>query len=183
MAKVLVPLAPGFEDLEAITIIDLLRRANIEVVTAGLDDQPVVASRQSKIIPDSTLEAEKDSQFDLIVLPGGLPGADNLRDDPLLTKLLQNQNKSEKLIAAICAAPKVLANAGVITNRKITCYPGALAEIEQPDFDISSAAIEEDNNIITSRSAGTAMTFALKLIERLAGHEQMQTVKDSLEMD
>ena len=120
MVNVLVPLATGFEELEAITIIDLLRRAGFNVVTASLDDQPVRASRQTLHIADSTIDNVMQQAFDLIVLPGGLPGADNLRDDKNVQELLQQQHRANKKIGAICAAPRALASAGVLIGKKIT---------------------------------------------------------------
>ena len=168
MAKVLVPLAEGFEELEAITVIDLLRRAGFEVITAGLDDQPVTASRKTVVIPDTTIETVMNEQFDLIVLPGGLPGADNLRDNPSVQSLVQRQHQQGKTVAAICAAPKALASAGVLQDKTITCYPGALDQVDNTGFTISNNRVEIDGNIVTSRGPGTAMDFALTLIEQLA---------------
>jgi len=168
MAKVLVPLAEGFEELEAITIIDLLRRAGFDVITAGLDEQPVRASRNNVIIPDTSIDKVMQDEFDLIVLPGGLPGADNLRDNEQIQVLLKRQHQLGKNIGAICAAPRALASAGVLTGKTITCFPGALDQLVNTDFNISSNNIEIDGNIATSRGPGTAMDFALQLIELLA---------------
>lgn len=180
MAKVLVPLATGFEELEAITIIDLLRRAGFDVITAGLDDQPVRASRNNVMIPDTSISAVMEEQFDLIVLPGGLPGADNLRDDANVQALLKRQSQQGKKLGAICAAPRALAQAGVIQNKTITCYPGALDIIDEQDFAISGNAVEIDGNVITSRGPGTAMDFALELIQQLGGQELKQTIEAQL---
>ncbi|RLA02886.1 MAG: DJ-1 family protein, partial [Gammaproteobacteria bacterium] len=107
MARVLVPLAQGCEELEAVTVVDLLRRADIEVVTAGLDEQPVCASRGMVLVPDMTLERALLQDYDMIVLPGGLPGADNLRDDDRIIERLRSMSAAGKYTAAICAAPKV----------------------------------------------------------------------------
>ena len=105
MVSVLVPIAKGFEELEAITIIDLLRRANFNVTTAGLDDQPVRASRDNVLIPDTSIDKVMQDQFDLIVLPGGLPGADNLRDDPNVQQLIKRQHTGNKKIGShLCRA-------------------------------------------------------------------------------
>ena len=113
MPKALVALAQGCEELEAVTIIDLLRRANIEVVSASLTPEPVVCSRGVVLVADTTLEkAAKIEDFDAIVLPGGLPGADNLADSPLMMKTLKRMAKEGKYVTAICAAPRVLAKAG-----------------------------------------------------------------------
>lgn len=167
MAKVLVPLAKGFEELEAITVIDLLRRAGFDVITAGLDDKPVEASRKTVIIPDTSIDQVLETEFDLIVLPGGLPGADNLRDDPNIQALIKNQHRQGRKIGAICAAPKALAASGMLDGKTITCYPGALEQVDSSSFTITSNAIEIDDNIVTSQGPGTAMDFALTLIEIL----------------
>ena len=178
MSRVLVPLAQGCEELEAITITDLLVRAGDDVTTAGLDDQTVIASRGTHLIPDTNIESIKNELFDLIVLPGGLPGADHLRDDARLQTLLQHHAENNKLIAAICAAPKALAAAGLLDGKKVTCYPGALKDY--PDLDVKSSAIEVDGQIITSRGPGTAMDFALCLIEHLHGHEIRVQIENQL---
>lgn len=167
MAKILVPLADGFEELEAITIIDLLRRAGFEVISTGLDDQPVTASRRNVIIPDTSLDKVQNVIFDLIVLPGGLPGADNLRDNPILQSMIKQHYATGKSIGAICAAPKALAASGILAGKSITCYPGALDQIDTTGINITTNPVEIDGNIITSRGPGTAMDFALTLIERL----------------
>ena len=167
MSRALVPLAQGCEELEAITITDLLVRAGVDVITAGLDDQPVTASRGARLIPDTSIDAVKNELFDLVVLPGGLPGANHLRDDPRIQALLKNHVDQKKLVAAICAAPKALAEAGLLDHKRVTCYPGSLNEY--PQIKSQSTAIEIDGQIITSRGPGTAIDFALMLIEQLEG--------------
>ncbi len=181
MATVLVPLAQGCEELEAVTIIDILRRAKITVVSAGLDDQPVIASRKVKLIPDTTLDAVLNDDFDMIVLPGGLPGADNLNADPRIHQLLKKMNAEGKFIAAICAAPKILAEAGLLRNKQITYYPGALDPIHlhetQPRL---QHPVVRDGMIITSRGPGTAVDFAMALVEALLGEEIRRCVEPGL---
>jgi len=179
MAKVLVPLATGFEELEAITIIDLLRRAGFEVITAGLKSGPVTASRKTVLIPDSTIDQMLDQSFDLIVLPGGQPGADHLRDHPTIQQLIQQQHAQGKMLAAICAAPRALAASGILNGKTVTCYPGALDQDSQA-FKVTHSAIEIDGNIITSRGPGTAMDFALMLIERLGNRELRDQIATQL---
>ncbi len=180
MSHVLVPLAQGCEELEAITITDLLVRAGINVTTCGLDDQPVKASRGTTIIPDTSIDKVQDMSFDLIVLPGGLPGADHLRDDEQLQSLIKKQVSANKYMAAICAAPKALAEAGALTNKKATSFPGVLAELNDSSITITDSAVEIDGNIVTSRSAGTAMDFTLNLIELLEGKEKREEVEQQL---
>jgi len=180
MSRVLVPLAQGCEELEAITITDLLVRAGIEVTTAGLDKQPVTASRGITIIPDTSIDAVLDKTYDLIVLPGGLPGADHLRDDENIQKLLKNHADKGKYIGAICAAPKAMAAAGLLEGKKATAYPGVLEALGNEQIDVKDSAIEIDGNIVTSRGPGTAMDFALTLIELLEGPAKRDEVNRQL---
>jgi len=180
MSQVLVPLAQGCEELEAITITDLLVRAGIDVTTAGLDKQPVTASRGITIIPDTSIDAVLDNTYDLIVLPGGLPGADHLRDDENIQKLLKNHADKGKYIGAICAAPKAVAAAGLLEGRKATAYPGVLEALGNEQIDVKDSAIEIDGNIVTSRGPGTAMDFALTLIELLEGPAKRDEVNRQL---
>jgi 4-methyl-5(b-hydroxyethyl)-thiazole monophosphate biosynthesis len=180
MSHVLVPLAQGCEELEAITITDLLVRAGITVTTCGLDEQPVKASRGITIIPDTSIDKVLNQSFDLIVLPGGLPGADHLRDNEKIQALLKKQAADNKYIAAICAAPKALAQAGLLEGKKATSFPGVLTALNNPGIDISENAVEIDGNVVTSRSAGTAMEFALSLIELLAGKIKREEVNQQL---
>lgn len=180
MARVLVPLALGCEELEAVTIIDLLRRAGIEVVTAGLDAAPVKASRGTVLVPDSTLGAVADQTFDMVVLPGGLPGATNLDADARLKAILARQAEAGRWCAAICAAPLVLANLGLLDGREATSYQGALDTAKHPGIRLSEAPVVTDGKLVTSRGPGTAMDFALQLIELLAGLERRDEVESKL---
>jgi len=180
MSRVLVPLAQGCEELEAITITDLLVRAGVEVTTAGLDDQPVTASRGTTIIPDTSIDTVLNQTFDLIVLPGGLPGADHLRDDENILALLKNHADKGKYIGAICAAPKAVAAAGLLEGKKATAYPGVLEALDNTQIDVKDTAIEIDGKIVTSRGPGTAMDFALTLIELLEGQAKRDEVNRQL---
>jgi len=180
MPTVLVPLAQGCEELEAITIIDLLRRAQIKVVSASLDGEIITASRGSRLVADQALDDVLNMEFDMIVLPGGLPGADHLRDDPRIIELLQKMAKNNKFTAAICAAPKVLAQAGLLQGKRATAYPGTLEKLNLSDTDISLDVIECDGKVITSRGPGTAMDFALQLIDTLVGKQVRDQVEKGL---
>ena len=180
MARVLIPLAQGCEELEAVTVIDLLRRAGIEVVTAGLEEGPVTCSRGVVLVPDTTLDAVLEDDFDMMVLPGGLPGADHLNQDPRIIRLLRQLAERGKYAAAICAAPKVLASAGLLQGRRATSYPGVLDALELPDTIRRDDPVVVDERVITSRGPGTAMDFALELIEKLAGREQRDAVESAL---
>ncbi len=178
--RVLVPLAQGCEELEAITIIDLLRRAGIEVISAGLDSENITASRGVKLIPDMDLESALKNDYDMIILPGGLPGADHLDNDEHLKSAIKKMANDDKYIAAICAAPKVLLNAGVLVGKTVTCYPGFLDDAGLSDITLSEEAVVRDGKIITSRGPGTAIDFALELIEVLSGKETRNVVETAL---
>lgn len=180
MSRALVPLAQGCEELEAITITDLLVRAGIDVTTVGLDDQPVIASRGARIIPDTHIDAVINETYDLIVLPGGLPGADHLRDDERVQALLKKHARSDKFIGAICAAPQALASAGLLSGKHATSYPGILEAIGDDSIEITSSAVEIDGKIITSRGPGTAIDFTLTLIELLEGPEIREKINKQL---
>jgi 4-methyl-5(b-hydroxyethyl)-thiazole monophosphate biosynthesis len=177
--RVLVPLAPGCEELEAVTIIDLLRRADITVVVAGLIDGVITASRGVRLLPDVSLDEALKQDYDMIVLPGGLPGSDHLADDNRITEVLRSMNESGRFVGAVCAAPKVLARSGVLEGKRATAYPGVLNAELHPE--ITDEAVTRDGRIITSRSAGTVMDFALELIEALSGQTVRKNVETSLE--
>ncbi|MCU7828633.1 MAG: DJ-1/PfpI family protein [Candidatus Thiodiazotropha sp. (ex Myrtea sp. 'scaly one' KF741663)] len=180
MARVLVPLAQGCEELEAVTITDLLTRAGIEVITAGLDEKPVKASRGMTLIPDTTIGQVMDQDFDMIVLPGGLPGADYLNEDVRIHEILKRLHDNGGYAAAICAAPKVLAKAGLLAGRRATSYPGVLDAMDLPQVEVQLERVVRDERVITSRGPGTAMDFALALIELLADREKRDEVEKGL---
>ncbi|MDH5357520.1 MAG: DJ-1/PfpI family protein [Gammaproteobacteria bacterium] len=181
MPNVLIPLAKGYEELEAVTIIDLLRRAEITVITASLEQQTVVvASRGVRMVADTTLDKVIYDDFDMIILPGGLPGATHLNDDIRIHAILKRLHQSSKAVAAICAAPIVLANAGLLNGKRATCYPGILNTNDWPEITLSDDAVVIDDNILTSRGPGTAMDFALAIIEFLTNHTTRNEVEIGL---
>lgn len=180
MIKVLVPLAQGCEELEAVTITDLLVRAGMQVTTVGLDNQPVKASRGMRLLPDTSIDQVLNETFDLIVLPGGMPGADHLRDDARVQMLLKKHAAGDKYVAAICAAPKALAQAGLLEGKTATGFPGVLSGLNLSNTVIKESALEIDGKIVTSRGPGTAMDFALALIELLAGKTKRDEVNKQL---
>jgi 4-methyl-5(b-hydroxyethyl)-thiazole monophosphate biosynthesis len=181
MASVLVPLAQGCEELEAVTVVDLLRRADVDVVTAGLDDQPVRASRGVVLIPDAALGDVLNEGFDMIVLPGGEPGATNLASDERVVALVRQMARVGQYTAAICAAPKVFAESGILDGRRATSFPGALERAAVPGLDYVEDPVVIDGKIITSRGPGTAMDFALQLVELLVGVAKRQEVEARLQ--
>lgn len=180
MSSVLIPLAEGFEELEAVTVIDLLRRAGVGVVTAGLQPGPITASRGVVMLPDTVLDAVLSQDFDMIALPGGLPGANYLRDDARVQSILKRHAAAGRYTAAICAAPIALAQAGLLVGKKATSYPGFVEKLTIADFRHSTEAVVVDGKVITSRGPGTAMDFALTLIELLCGRAQRDQVEAGL---
>jgi len=181
MPSVLVPLAQGCEELEAVTVVDLLRRAKVEVVTAGLTGEPVRGSRGTVLVPDLTLDQALGRDYDMVVLPGGQPGATNLEHDTRIVSLVKKMAASGRYTAAICAAPKVLAVAGLLDGRRATAFPGSIDESAFPAAKLENRAIVADGKIITSRGPGTAMDFALTLIETLVGREARDAVETALQ--
>ncbi len=181
MANVLVPLAQGCEELEAITVVDLLRRAGITVVTASLDDQPVHASRGTVLLADMTLDEALAQDYDMVVLPGGLPGADHLMNDARVIELVTRMAARQQYTAAICAAPRVLARAGLLDGRHATSFPGAIDVHGIPGLRYSDQPVVRDGTVITSRGPGTAMDFALELIEVLNGRPARDQVEAALQ--
>jgi 4-methyl-5(b-hydroxyethyl)-thiazole monophosphate biosynthesis len=181
MPNVLVPLAQGCEELEAVTIIDLLRRADINVTTASLTDEPVTCARGTVIIADTALDVVLNNDFDLVVLPGGLPGADNLTADPRIHQIITRLAGEGKYVGAICAAPKVLVENGILDGKKATAYPGSLSALDTSNVQLNEAAIQIDGKVITSKGPGTAMDFALALIELLLDKEARNNVETPLQ--
>ncbi len=175
--RILVPLAEGFEEIEAVNVIDILRRAYVDVVTAGLKEGLVKGSHKIKVLPDTTLEKIDYRDFDALVLPGGAPGFVNLENDERILKMAREMDRAGKVVAAICAAPSVLIKAGVLQGRRATVSPSGKAQVEAC-ADFSDERVVVDGNLITSRAPGTALEFALKLVEVLEGKEKMRAVKE-----
>lgn len=180
MSRVLVPLAPGFEDLEAVTIVDLLRRADIEVVTAGLQPGLAQGARGTRVQPDASLDDAQNQAFDMIALPGGMPGAEHLKNDARIQALLKRMAAAGQYTAAICAAPIALAQAGLLDGRRVTSYPGFVDRLKPPGATCLTDAVVVDGKVVTSRGPGTAMDFALTLVELLAGRAKRDQVEAGL---
>lgn len=180
MPCVLVPLAPGFEDLEATTIIDILRRAGVEVVAAGLAPGLVQGARGMRVQPDATLDDVLGRDFDVIALPGGMPGAEHLKNDPRIQSLLKGMAAKGKYTAAICAAPIALAQVGLLDGKRATSYPGFIDKLKPPGSTYLPDAVVVDGRVVTSRGPGTAMDFALTLVELLGGREKRDQVEAGL---
>jgi protein deglycase len=179
MARVLVPVAPGTEELEAVTIIDLLRRAGVEVVVAGLEPGPIKCSRGVVLVPDALLSDVIEQEFDLIALPGGAEGSRRLAASEVLRQALQTALAAGKRVAAVCAAPEALRQAGLLEGRRVTSYPGSLPA-DDPSYTYVEDSVVVDGPVTTSRGPGTSMDFALSLMEQLVGRDKRQKVEHAL---
>ena len=169
MTKVAVVFAEGFEEIEALSPVDVFRREGFDCSMLGLENVSVTGSHGIQVAMDGVFDGNFDA-YDLVVLPGGMPGSTNLRDHEGLITALQARNKAVKYIAAICAAPIVLNRAGLLEGRKFTCFPGVEEQIASGEHQTDLVVV--DGNIITSRGAGTALAFAYVLVDLLGGDGQ-----------
>lgn len=174
--RVLVPLAEGFEEIEAVTIVDVLRRASIDVVTAALAASPVRGSHGISLGADTLLDEVRGDEFDAIVLPGGMPGSRTLCDDGRVLDIVREASRKNKLVAAVCAAPIALEAAGVLAGKRATSYPGN----ELPSARYVEERVVVDEKLVTSRGPGTALEFALVLVEKLAGAEAADKLRSGM---
>lgn len=182
MSKVLIPLASGCEELEAVTVVDILRRAGVDVMTAGLASGAVCCSRGTVLVPDALLDdvLKQALVFDMIVLPGGMPGAEHLKQDVRVISLLKTMAAQGRYIAAICAAPMALHAAGLLQDKNATSFPGVLDKLTGTHH-YRTDAVVIDGKTITSRGPGTAMDFALVLVELLCGKAKRDEVEAALQ--
>jgi 4-methyl-5(b-hydroxyethyl)-thiazole monophosphate biosynthesis len=174
--RILVPLAEGFEEIEAVTTVDLLRRAGIDIITASLKSSPVTGSHNITLKSDITFN--ENEKFDAIVLPGGMPGSANLKNDKRIINIIQKISKEGGITAAICAAPIVLSAAGLLKGKKFTCYPGYEDEITGGVFVKKPVVV--DGRIITAAGPACAPLFALKLIEIIKGEKTSEEIKKQI---
>ncbi len=175
--RALIILANGFEEIEAVTAIDILRRADIEVITAGISDIKVQGSHGITLIADKKLTAIK-GDFDACVLPGGMPGAKNLASSEKVNSIIKQMNKNGKIIAAICASPAiVLAPLGILQNKTATCYPGMQENFSKETI-YKKEPVVIAGNIITSRGPTTALLFALAIVEKLSGKKTSKKTRN-----
>eukprot|EP01092_Planopodium_desertum_P001360 TRINITY_DN1195_c0_g1_i1.p1 TRINITY_DN1195_c0_g1~~TRINITY_DN1195_c0_g1_i1.p1 ORF type:complete len:186 (-),score=1.22 TRINITY_DN1195_c0_g1_i1:109-666(-) len=177
---VLVPVANGSEDIEAVTIIDTLRRAGANVTVASVEETlQVTFARGVKIVADALLSDCKANSYHLIVLPGGIPGAERLRDSKLLIELLHKQNKENKLVGAICASPAVvLESHGLLKGHKATCYPSYADKLS--DKSEAGEKVVVSKNLITGQAVASALQFSLKLVEQLYDKKKAQEVAEKM---
>ena len=179
MSKILVFLADGFEEIEGLTVVDLCRRAGIDVTTVSITDKAeVVGSHSIALKTDTTIDAADFSSADMIVLPGGMPGTKHLEACDRLMSQVDAFIADGKKVAAICAAPTVLGHRGLLKGKKACCYPGMEGELTGAE--VSYDAVSVAGNIITSRGLGTAIPFALAIIEALTDKATADRISKSV---
>ncbi len=181
MAKILVPLAKGFEEIEAVSIIDVCRRAGIEVIVAGIGSLSIIGANNITIQADCLVDDIQNDIFDMIVLPGGFGGTEVLSQNSIIQSMLKIQYDNNKLLGAICAAPFALHTAGVL-NQNYTCYPSCEDGIRTEGYDNISSVVK-DENVITSRGPGTAICFGLAIVKELVDEETYMGLKAGLLAD
>jgi len=182
MASVLVPFTTGVEEIELLAIVDILRRAGVEVCMASLDGKMVTGRSAVRIAADADIRAVAPHTWDMVVLPGGLPNAHLLRDDACVKEVVARLRSERKTIAAICAAPTALAAYGMTAGLRVTSYPACQPEMEalQPSSVYVDDTVVEDDFLITSRGPGTAVAFALRLVARLCGEAKAAAIKSDI---
>lgn len=178
--KILVPFAEGFEEIEAVTIVDVLRRAELNVTTAAVGPNPVTGSHGISITADTLFSRCSADDFNCIVLPGGMPGSEHLRESGEVISMIRRINEQDGYIAALCAAPIVLGEAGLLEGRKTACYPGFEKHLGNADY--TDAPVAVDGKIITGRGPGCAIPFALKLVEILKGSDISEKLKGAMQV-
>ncbi len=179
MAKLLICMADGCEEIEALTVVDLARRAGLEIHMASISGKPEIAGAHGiKIGADADLGKVNPKDYDGVILPGGMPGTNHLREDARVIEIVKTFAKENKLVSAICAAPTVLGYAGVLQGKNACCYPGM--EDGLTSAKANTKEVNVDGNIITSRGLGTAIPFALAIISYFLGEEKATQISDSV---
>ena len=177
--KVLVPIADGVEEIESMTVIDMLRRAGADLTVASVQEKRVTAAHGVVIVADRLIRDCIEEEYDLVALPGGIPGATNLANSDDLIRILKKQNEKGKRYAAICASPAVVLKPhGLLDAKRATCYPGFSGDLGDSYTD--SAAVVTDGNCTTSQGVGTAIEFALQLVESLYGSEKAEELSAAI---
>lgn len=179
MKKIVVMLSKGFEEIEALTVVDVLRRVGVDCKTCSISEEKMVKGTHNIYVKaDILLKDFKEYDFSGIVLPGGMPGATNLRDNKQVIEIIKQFNKENKLIAAICAAPIILKEADIIENKNITSYPGFEEELKGANY--KEDRVVQHDNIITSRGPSTALDFAFKILENIIDRKELQELKEAM---
>jgi 4-methyl-5(b-hydroxyethyl)-thiazole monophosphate biosynthesis len=181
MSKIVVPLGRGFEEIEAISIIDVCRRANIDVIIAGVEELMVEGAQGIVVQTNCMIDDVDSNSLDMIVLPGGWGGTDILNSNITVQNMLKKMEKDDKFISAICAAPFALNTAGVLSEN-YTCYPSVEEQIRTEGY-TSEQKVVKDGKILTSRGPGTAICFALEIVKILEGEDMYNMLKGGLLAD
>jgi len=176
--KIAVYFATGYEEVEALSVVDILRRGNVEVIMVGVDGKTVVSARQVSINMDVTIDEVNHDEIDMIVLPGGLPGVDNLMKNETLVQQLKNFKAQDKWLAAICAGPSVLGKLGLLEGEKATCYPGFEDKLLGCEY--TGERVELSHHIITGIGAGAALDFGYKILEVFQGKELAEKIRKAM---
>jgi len=181
MAKVCVPLAEGFEEIEAISLIDVMRRGGIEVIIAGVDKELVTGANGITVKAEIDIKEVKADDLDMVVLPGGWGGTHILAENETVQQLLRDMKEKEKIVGAICAAPFALKQAGVLNDR-YTCYPSVEEQIGTDGY-TDKEKVVIDGNVMTSRGPGTSICFGLAIVRKLVGEDVYEQLKGGLLAD
>ena len=172
--KVVMPIAQGFEEIEAVTVIDILRRAGVDVVVAGVSPGPIIGRNGIRLVPDCSINDVKSEDLDMVILPGGAEGTERMLNDAATRRLINDVVRQEKYLGAICAAPTILSSMGLLKGKRATSHPSV--EQKMADVEYRNDRVVVDGRIVTSRSPGTAMEFAMALVEILVGKEKVEEV-------
>lgn len=179
MKQAVMLFATGFEEVEALMTVDILRRGGVEVKLASItDDMTVCGSHGIQVGMDTTLAQTELNEVDAILLPGGMPGTLNLGKDETVCRALKQMNEAEKIVGAICAAPSVLGACGILEGRRATCYPGFEDKLTGAEFTDEMAVV--DGNVVTSRGLGTSMEFGFTLLSLLESQEKSEEIRRSI---
>ncbi len=181
--RILVPLAEGFEMIEALSVVDVFRRAGAHVDLAAIGDSlQVTSSHKVQVMADKTILDCANEAYDLIVLPGGIPGAENLKNSAVLAELLKKQNSEDKLYGAICASPAVvLGHHGLLEGKNATCHPAFADQLKSQQH--AGKRVVYDKNCVTSKGAGTSIEFGLELVGIVMGEEKKKEVAKGMAID
>ncbi len=182
MSEVYIFFANGFEEIEGLTVVDLLRRAKINITTVSItESQEVTGAHNIKVIADELFGESDYDNAKMLILPGGMPGTTHLLQHKKLRELLLRHNSENKMIAAICAAPSVLGMNGILEGKKATCYPGFEDKLIGAIY--TNEKVVEDKNVITSKGLGTAIDFAASIIEHYQGRKAANQIKSSIQYE
>ncbi len=178
---VYVFLADGFEEMEALAPIDLLRRVGVEVTTVGVGGTVIRGAHNVAFTADTDGEGLDFADVDCVILPGGMPGTTNLDESPMVEACLKVAAEKNAIISAICAAPSVLGHKGLLKGKRATCFPGFEEDLTGAEY--TGKPVEKDGNIITARGAGVALEFALCLVAEIKGEEEAKALRESLQCE